>query len=90
LLTAESPHALEDFRVDASNKNYEFWQRDSLAVPLFTKSVAYQKLDYIHANPLAGHWQLAEDMCEYKYSTARFYELGIKDFDFVKDLTAEF
>jgi len=90
LLTAESPHALEDFRVVASNKNYEFWQRDSLAVPLFTKSVAYQKLDYIHANPLAGHWQLAEDMCEYKYSTARFYELGIKDFDFIKDLRAEF
>jgi len=25
---------------------------------------------------------LAKDSCGYKYSTARFYELGIKDFDF--------
>ena len=90
MLITESSLALKDFRVDASNKNYEFWQRDSLAVPLFTKSVAYQKLDYIHANPLAGHWQLAKDICEYKYSTARFYELGIKDFDFIKDLRDEF
>lgn len=90
MLVAEDPHALEDFRVDASNKNYEFWQRDSLAVPLFTRSVAYQKLDYIHANPLAGHWQIAKDSCAYKYSTARFYELEIKDFDFIKDLRDEF
>ncbi len=44
--------------VDAHNKNYEFWQRDSLAVHLFTKEVAFQKLDYLHSNPSAAHWQL--------------------------------
>ena len=45
-------------------------KRDSLAVHLFTQDVAYQKLNYIHANPLAEHWQLVTDPCDYKYSSA--------------------
>jgi len=52
--------------------------------------VAYQKLDYIHYNPVAERWQLVKDPCDYKYSTARFYEQGIKEFAFVKDLREEF
>ncbi|MCE2732856.1 MAG: transposase [Flammeovirgaceae bacterium] len=81
---------LSDYAVDASNKNYEFWQRDSLAIHLYTPVVAYQKLEYIHLNPLAEHWQLVKDPCAYKYSTARYYEMGIKDFSFIKDLRDEF
>ncbi len=34
--------------------------------------------------------QLAKDCCNYKYSTAKFYEMGIKDFLFIKDLRDEF
>jgi len=30
------------FYVDAANKKYEFWQKDSLAVHLFSKKVAFQ------------------------------------------------
>ncbi|MBX2965324.1 MAG: transposase [Cyclobacteriaceae bacterium] len=82
--------SLASYAVEAHNKRYEFWQRDSLAVHLYTQKVAYQKLDYIHLNPLAEHWQLAKDPCAYRYSTARFYELGVKDFLFVKDLRDEF
>lgn len=81
---------LLNYAVKAHNKNYEFWQRDSLAVHLYTQKVAYQKLDYIHLNPLAEHWQLAKDPCDYKYSTAKFYETGVKDFIFIKDLRDEF
>ena len=82
--------ALTSYAVEANNKSHEFWQRDSLAVPLYTKTMAYQKLDYLHQNPLAEHWSLAKDPCEYKYSTARFYEQGINDFGFTKDLREEF
>jgi REP element-mobilizing transposase RayT len=81
---------LANFAIEASNKSYEFWQRDSLAVRLYTRKVAYQKLDYIHLNPLAEHWQLAADPCDYKYSTARLYERGITEFSFIKDLRDEF
>ncbi|MBX2896619.1 MAG: transposase [Cyclobacteriaceae bacterium] len=81
---------LANYAVEASNKRYEFWQRDPLAIHLYSKSVAYQKLDYMHANPVSGKWQLASDPCAYKFSTARFYELDEKAFTFVKDLREEF
>jgi REP element-mobilizing transposase RayT len=76
--------------INAVNKSHEFWQRDPLAIHLFSKKVAFQKLDYIHNNPLGAHWQLVKDPVEYKYSTAKFYETGSNDFLFVKDLRAEF
>jgi hypothetical protein len=41
-------------------------------------------------NPLAEHWQLATDPCDYFYSSARFYEQGIKQFSFLKDMRNEF
>ena len=89
-LKSQAPTELELFSVSRPNKNYEFWQSDLLAIPLFTRKVAYQKLDYIHNNPLAGKWQLAESACDYRYSSAKFYEKGIKEFDFLKDLREEF
>lgn len=67
------------YAVTAHNKRFEFWQRDSLAVHLYTKEVAFQKLDYVHANPTAEQWQLAKDPCDYKYSTAKFYKRVRKD-----------
>jgi len=80
---------LSCYAVEANNKDYEFWQRDSLAVKLYTRDVAYQKLDYIHLNPLAEQWQLVANPSDYRYSTARFYELGVKEFSFIKDLRDE-
>jgi REP element-mobilizing transposase RayT len=32
-----------------------------------------QKLNYIHANPCKGVWNLAADEIEYKHSSAKFY-----------------
>ena len=78
------------FEVNDINKKHEFWQRDPLAIPLYTRKTAYQKLEYIHRNPLAGHWQLVKDPCDYKYSSARYYELNEKNFSFLKDLREEF
>lgn len=74
------------YKVDAANKKHEFWQRDSLAIHLYSREVAFQKLNYIHNNPLAGHWQLAKVPCEYKYSSAKYYELNEKNFSFLKEL----
>ncbi len=90
ILLESRSNQLVRYKVDARNKAYEFWQRDSLAVHLFSEDIAFQKLDYIHANPVSGRWRLVADYCDYKYSTARFYELGIADFNFIKDLREEF
>jgi len=54
------------------------------------KKAAYQKLNYIHSNPLAEHWQLVSDRYSYKYSSAKFYEMGEKDYTFLKNLREEF
>ncbi|ANI90630.1 transposase [Arachidicoccus ginsenosidimutans] len=90
LLFKNNSAQLHLYKVSAINKHYEFWQRDPLAIHLFTREVAYQKLDYLHNNPLAERWQLVTHPCHYKYSTARFYEEGKKDFSFIKDLRNEF
>ena len=76
-LLLKSPEFLPSFRVIASNKEFEFWRRDSLAVPLFTREVAYQKLLYTHRNPVAKGWDLVKDYVLYKYSSAAFYENGV-------------
>lgn len=90
MLINAGDYSLANYAVDANNKKYEFWQRDSLAILLYNQGIAYQKLDYFHTNPVAEHWQLVNDYCEYKYSTAKLYELGLSEFSFVKDLRNEF
>jgi putative transposase len=86
MLKAEGGNKLNAYRVDAENKKYEFWKRDSLAIPLFTRKVATQKLNYMHNNPLAERWSLVKHPCDYKYSSARYYETDEKNFPFLKDL----
>jgi len=90
MLYKEDKGKLLSYKVDADNKELEFWQRDPLAIPLYSKKVAFQKLDYIHCNPLAEHWQLVKDPCDYKYSSARYYEMNEKKFSFLRDLRNEF
>ena len=90
ILKTDDDNNLASYAVNANNKDFEFWQRDSLAVHLFTREVAYQKLDYTHFNPCTEYWQLAKDPCDYLYSSARFYEIGKTNYSFLKDLRNEF
>ena len=76
----------ERYKVDVSNKLFEIWQRDSLAIEIYSRHVAVQKLGYIHANPVSGIWKLAKDDLNYYYSSARFYETGVDDFGFLNNL----
>jgi len=89
-LIASDPNFLSKFAVKAENKKYEFWQGDSLAIHLFTESVALQKLNYIHNNPLAENWLLSENILEYEYSSALFYDRNETTFGFLKNLWEEF
>jgi REP element-mobilizing transposase RayT len=47
------------------------------AKSLETEKFLYQKLDYIHHNPVQGKWKLAEEYTDYEHSSASFYELGV-------------
>jgi len=90
MLYQENKNELLLYQVNAHNKQHEFWQRDSLAILLFSKEIEFQKLDYIHYNPVAEHWQLSKGPYEYKYSSAAFYGLDRNSFPFLKDLRNEF
>ena len=70
---------LEEFKVNKYDRAYQFWKREALGVELFTPAVFFQKLEYIHNNPVrAGLCKYPED---YYYSSARFYLSGIDTFD---------
>lgn len=82
--------ALEMYKVKAANKLFEFWQRDSLGIEIWSREVARQKLDYIHGNPVSRKWLLAKDDLSYHYSSAKFYEYNIDEFGFLNNLFKEF
>lgn len=80
----------KQYEVYAANKKHEIWQRGSLSVEIYSRSVAKQKLEYIHFNPVSGKWKLSKDDTGYYYSSARFYEIGEDDFGFLNNLYKEF
>src|SRR4051794_13080346 len=59
------------FKVMASDRKYQVWERNALTVLLWSHSLFKQKVDYIHSSPVvAGIWRFPE---EFKYSSASFY-----------------
>lgn len=72
---------LLQFKVNAEDRKFQFWERNPLSVDLWSREVLIQKLNYLHQNPVrAGLCKTAE---EYKYSSAFFYETGIDNWGFL-------
>jgi putative transposase len=70
-----------NYQVNAVDRKYNFWKRDSLNIELYSTAVFNQKLNYIHYNPVkAGICNQPE---EYHYSSALCYEKGIDKFGFI-------
>ena len=78
------------FLVDESDRKVRIWQRDPLAVLMDTKAKVEQKIKYIHLNPLQVHWNLAVSPEAYKWSSARFYEVGQDEFGILTDYRERF
>jgi putative transposase len=75
------PNVLLEFLVNASDRKYQFWERTALSIDIFYKEVFFQKLAYIHQNPVRA--KLCADACDYKYSSARFYRTGVDEWRFL-------
>ena len=71
-------------------RNHRFWRRDPLAILMDTKKKVEQKLEYVHSNPLQEQWNLADKPEDYKWSSAKFYETGIDEFNIVTDYRERF
>ena len=88
MLLQKDKKELENYKVKASDRVYQFWQRNALSVELWSRPVFLQKLNYIpvrtgtggHHNPTTPRWKLCQFPEEYRYSSASFYETGIDDF----------
>ena len=73
----------QQFAVTAHDRRHSIWQRDPLAIRVFSREMAAQKLEYIHFNPLQEHWRLCRRQEDYRFSSALFYEKGIDEFGIV-------
>jgi len=78
-----SDSRLQDFQVNISDRQYQFWERNALSVDLWSEKVFMQKMEYIHNNPLQDKWQLVKYPEDYRYSSAKFYETGVDEFGLV-------
>ena len=58
------------------NGEFQFWQQDNCPMELYSAGFIFQKINYIHQNPVvAGIVEKAED---YLYSSAKDYYLTRK------------
>ena len=77
----DHPEELKDFRVNAKDRKFQFWERNPLSVEIWSEKVLIQKLKYIHENPVrAGICLYPED---YKYSSALLYKTGKDNWGFL-------
>jgi putative transposase len=80
-LQKHHPAVLAQFKVDAKDSEYQIWERNPYSFELFKEKTFWQKLNYIHQNPVtAGLCKFPE---EYYYSFAKFYETGETNFNFL-------
>ena len=82
-LKKNNTELLETHFVNKIDRDFQFWEREPMIKECWTKKFLQQKLNYAHFNPCQQHWNLADIPENYKYSSAKFYETGVKDFSFL-------
>ncbi len=58
------------------NKKHDVWELSFDWKECRSKEFTDQKLDYIHANPCSGKWELCKDPADYMHSSAKYYLTG--------------
>jgi putative transposase len=69
------PGVLSGLEVNAKDRKYQIWERNSLSVDLWSENVMMEKIRYVHENPVRAGLCSYSD--EYKYSSALLYKTGI-------------
>jgi len=91
-MKGQQDNELKNYAVNASDRKHNIWLRDPLAIWVFDREMAAQKLDYMparqchsggHLNPLQPHWALCSSPEDYMFSSAAFYEKGKDEFNLV-------
>jgi hypothetical protein len=66
---------------------HSIWQ-DIQAKNIYTEKFLFQKMEYIHQNPVAKECNLVQDRAEYPYSSACYYDEGrqpVVEIDDIRD-----
>jgi REP element-mobilizing transposase RayT len=64
---------------------HSIWQ-DIQAKNIYTEKFLLQKIEYIHQNPVAKGWELAQDRAGYQYSSACYYDEARKPIIEIDDI----
>jgi REP element-mobilizing transposase RayT len=81
ILRNEKTQIRDELVVNAKDRKFQVWERNSLGIPLPSHGVFLQKMKYIHCNPVkAGLCKYPE---EYAYSSAGFYYKSEKRWNFI-------
>lgn len=86
LKTTNEIHLLQKLadNVEAARKQnkklHEVWELSFDWKDCRSNKFIWQKLDYIHNNPIAKKWALCNNPLEYKHSSAKFYLTGQQGF----------
>lgn len=84
-LQQKDPAALKEYVVEWHSRQFNFWQPNADWFLLNNESTILQKLNYMHTNPMQKHWNIIDDPIKYPFSSAKFYETRVNDFDFLFD-----
>jgi putative transposase len=68
-----------------SRHKHSIWQ-DIQAKNIYSEDFLWQKMEYIHRNPVAKDWKLVHDRAEYLYSSAGYYDYGKKPIIRITDI----
>lgn len=71
--------------VHKQDRRHLFWD-DALVKNVFSSKALNNVVEYIHSNPNNKNWHLVEDRANYEYSSACFYDKGIKPIIEVDDI----
>lgn len=66
-------------------QDHSIWQ-DIQAKNIYSPDFLWQKMEYIHQNPVVKDWKLVEDRADYLYSSAGYYDYGRKPIIELTDL----
>ena len=82
-LQINNPDLLIRYKSEKTDRLFQFWKRDPLAIPLSNEHILIEKLQYIHNNPVKDKWKLATQPEAYRFSSASFYASGKDEFGFL-------
>jgi REP element-mobilizing transposase RayT len=66
-------HFVQQSKLNTRNKNFQIWHHDNHPVELITSYMIYQRIEYIHNNPVVAGY--VDDPNHWKWSSCREYEL---------------